>query len=919
MAFDLIKQNQFEEFRYEIYLCESSHPYNVLGDLGNSIKDINFRWVTREPDELNFVIEEKFEDGTLNSLFDDIVETKTIKVEEYINDFLQETYLYHINNVEPFGDIKNSKSIKAYSLEMRLNKKAVRDFNYSTNIYTGTTWDSDNPDTSGILDYIIELFDDNWSVSYVDPTLLNSLRRFDITQSKVLEVVRLIEDNFNCIFLYSTANQSIIVLSVENINLESNIILDSKNYIEQYNSQIDVDDIITRLYIEGNSNIGISSVNITGTNYIDDFSFFMNTKYMTQGLIDALTTLNSLRSSNVATYEGYLATLSTKQGELFTLQSELFDLNTELIILEDKQDLAIRNGGSYSGKNYSEWGIDITAKQGEITTKEGEITTKEGEISAVNSDIDTLQYSVSYDNPANLTNTQRKELVNFIQEGTQKINSDEPSTLLALGEAYLAIKSQAQYEINVNMVDVFSCKSESYTWPRIDLFTKVNLVINDEIYNPIITSITHGYDSNSLSITVSNKLYFSDDMDYLTALWAKTNQISKVVDANEISWKDTVDKANQLEADAENPINVTDNVINIGDDAGAGLVQQAQITRRGLYTGDSLTANGQMRILSDMIVFTQDTWDTYSVAIDSTGIRTSGSFRLIGDGEFGGNNLVTIDGNGILIYGDETETSGIEIYNKLNQKVLGFDSSGNMTMTGKLTITSGSSGISNLADAGVLATADDLDDVNDGVTYKRTNQNEKTGAGRAYSGLDSSNDLVTRVKPTVSMGTPSSSGLYMGSDYLGFYNSGWKSFIKNDGTFSFTGNGSNYIEWNGSTLTVRGAITADDITAGGTMTGSTIRTASSGARIELTSSDVFRCYNSSNQLHGLYIDPSSFVDLILYKNGSELFKVYDGVTEIELRTYGSNTMLTNNGSTTYTYNTWDFSLATVTGLSVKFA
>ena len=51
---------------------------------------------------------------------------------------------------------------------------------------------------------------------------------------------------------------------------------------------------------------------------------------------------------------------------------------------------------------------------------------------------------------------------------------------------------------------------------------------------------------------------------------------------------------------------------------------------------------------------------------------------------------MTLDGNGIKIYGDDTETSGIEIYNKLNQKVMGFDSIGNLTMTGNITMQGGS-------------------------------------------------------------------------------------------------------------------------------------------------------------------------------------------------------------------------------------
>jgi hypothetical protein len=47
------------------------------------------------------------------------------------------------------------------------------------------------------------------------------------------------------------------------------------------------------------------------------------------------------------------------------------------------------------------------------------------------------------------------------------------------------------------------------------------------------------------------------------------------------------------------------------------------------------------------------------------------------------------------------------------------NSAGTLDIKGKITITASSSGIANLTDAGDLATADDLDDVDDGTTYSR--------------------------------------------------------------------------------------------------------------------------------------------------------------------------------------------------------
>jgi hypothetical protein len=63
------------------------------------------------------------------------------------------------------------------------------------------------------------------------------------------------------------------------------------------------------------------------------------------------------------------------------------------------------------------------------------------------------------------------------------------------------------------------------------------------------------------------------------------------------------------------------------------------------------------------------------------------------------------------------------------------------------------------------------------------------GAARANAGLDSSGFLISKVIPG-SAAAPSGAGLYLGSDYMGYYNSGWKSYIDNSGNCYFAGVGS---------------------------------------------------------------------------------------------------------------------------------
>jgi len=112
----------------------------------------------------------------------------------------------------------------------------------------------------------------------------------------------------------------------------------------------------------------------------------------------------------------------------------------------------------------------------------------------------------------------------------------------------------------------------------------------------------------------------------------------------------------------------------------------------------------------------------------------------------------------------------------------------------------------------------DLDDIADGTTYKRTTAEEKEGASRAYSGLDSSGRLVTAVLPSTPVSTPGTSGLYLGSDYLGYFDgSTWKTYMDNTGRLYLDGT-NGYLHWDPSldSLEIRGTV----MVAGGWLGGS---------------------------------------------------------------------------------------------------
>ena len=162
----------------------------------------------------------------------------------------------------------------------------------------------------------------------------------------------------------------------------------------------------------------------------------------------------------------------------------------------------------------------------------------------------------------------------------------------------------------------------------------------------------------------------------------------------------------------------------------------------------------------------------------------------------------------MMCYKDTTEEA---VYSAFQQKIIhgGFIKAN--------TITTNELNVVGIDDDGKLKLSEigsgDTDDISEG-----------TNKFAAESGADITGDHIAASIANLPA-TPAGAGLYCSATHLGYYSgAAWSAYIKNDGDFYFGGDASNAIAWDGSTLTVRGSLIADDIAAAGTMTGSTVQT-----------------------------------------------------------------------------------------------
>ena len=121
-----------------------------------------------------------------------------------------------------------------------------------------------------------------------------------------------------------------------------------------------------------------------------------------------------------------------------------------------------------------------------------------------------------------------------------------------------------------------------------------------------------------------------------------------------------------------------------------------------------------------------------------------------------------------------------------------------------------------------------------------------------------------------------------------------------------------------------GSVAAEDITgttiSGKTINGGTVRTAASGARLELTSAGL-KSYDSSNLLSGVVLN-AGLSDFSIYSDGVKEFEIDTStLNTLDIRVRGDYTILRTDLTTheTYPRYTWDFLYATVQNMPLPWS
>ena len=500
---------------YTLILCKMNGkkmgmiPYTSV-EIKRGIKTVS---------ELSFTVSKYYgEDNKLNILYDEL------KTERFI--YLDEDECYVIKSISEQNE--KIKTVTAYSREKKLFKITAEFEDISITLKTPYA------DIEGCFSLDELLYDaTGWHIGYVSPkvlyksneTILNNITKETEATLTTEEKLRYqesvstnwydyinndISEQFECFPVFNSYDKTIDLYSDEELGNDPNLILSYDNYLKNIECVSDTEDIITKLTLSGNDDLTISEVNPSGDTYVENFSYFIESKEMSDSLITAL--------------ELYYKMVKIRAVEWNRLREEKAE--KESVMTAKKTELLL----VYSTIKSVEFAISQSSDEA-FNSKQQERLVElndkkvllERDINLLNTEINLLQESIENinklckkkyatdENGRLIFNEQLlNELKDFIYQDTYSNDSiTEALTLMQIGEKQLSEKCYPKKTWSVDSINFIERLIDNgfrQHWNgELGLGDMIILKGNESIEIIYLIGYTQKFDDKTIQLELSNK------------------------------------------------------------------------------------------------------------------------------------------------------------------------------------------------------------------------------------------------------------------------------------------------------------------------------------------------------------------------------------------------------------------------------
>ena len=325
---------------YTLILCKMNGqrmgmiPYSSVDSIKRGINSVS---------ELTFSVHKYYgEENLRNPLYDEL------KTERFIE--LDNDECYVIKNISEVNE--RLKSVTAYSREKKLFKNTAE--------FEDITLTLKNPytDIEGCFSLDELLYDaTGWRVGYVsqkvlyksnetvidnitgetEVTLTNEekLRYQESVSTNWYDYINTdIAEQFECYPIFDSYNKVVNLYSDDELGEDPQLMLSYDNYLKEIELSDDTEDIVTKLVLSGNDDLTISEVNPSGETFVEDFSYFIESREMSDALISALELYYVMVKKRAIEWNRLRGEKAEKQSQLTAKKNELLIIYSTIKSLE---------------------------------------------------------------------------------------------------------------------------------------------------------------------------------------------------------------------------------------------------------------------------------------------------------------------------------------------------------------------------------------------------------------------------------------------------------------------------------------------------------------------------------------------------------------------------------------------------------
>ena len=325
---------------YTLILCKMNGqrmgmiPYSSVDSIKRGINSVS---------ELTFSVHKYYgEENLRNPLYDEL------KTERFIE--LDDDECYVIKNISEVNE--RLKSVTAYSREKKLFKNMAE--------FEDITLTLKNPytDIEGCFSLDELLYDaTGWRVGYVsdkvlyrsnetvidnitgetETTLTNEekLRYQESVSTNWYDYINTdIAEQFECYPVFDSYNKVVNLYSDDELGEDPQLMLSYDNYLKEIELSDDTEDIVTKLVLSGNDDLTISEVNPSGETFVEDFSYFIESREMSDALISALELYYVMVKKRAIEWNRLRGEKAEKQSQLTAKKNELLIIYSTIKSLE---------------------------------------------------------------------------------------------------------------------------------------------------------------------------------------------------------------------------------------------------------------------------------------------------------------------------------------------------------------------------------------------------------------------------------------------------------------------------------------------------------------------------------------------------------------------------------------------------------